>query len=245
MASECFQIYLSSKTADRYINGLSNVQFNFPVIEIDDLYHIHLGIVSASIPISYYNVNNNNNLLKYNLLLGETVNIYIPIGNYNITTFTTMLNSLLTNFTVSYSISLNKFTFTHATSDFTISNLSSCLSLIGLTEYFHTSTARVLLSDRCINLSPVRSFTISCDHKTGNINKAAPGVQNILCSIPISSNSLGIVNYIDNNKFQSNLYTNILSNINIQITDQDGDYIDFNGVNWFMTLQINVIRYAE
>ncbi len=245
MASECFQIYLSSKTADKYINGLSNVVFNFPIIEIDDLYHIHLGVISASIPISYYNVNNGNNLLKYNISSGENENIYIPVGNYNITTFTTILNSLLTNFTVSYSIPLNKFTFTHATSDFTISNSSTCLPLIGFTEYFHNSTARVLVSDRCINLSPVRSFTISCEYKTGNINKAAPGIQNILCSIPICSNSLGIVNYIDNNKFQSNIYTNIFNSINIQITDQDGDYIDFNGVNWFMTLQINVIRYAE
>ncbi len=245
MSSESFQIYLSSKTADVYINGLSNVQFNLPVIEIDDQYHIHLGVSSASIPLSFYNVNTNNNLLRYNLLLGENINVYIPIGNYNITTFTTMLNTLLTNITVVYSVSLNKYTFTHATSDFTISNASTCLSLIGFTEFFHTSSSRILISDRCINLSPVRSFTISCNSKTGNINKASPSIQNILCSIPISSNMLGIVNYTDPNNFQSNLFTSVLNNISIQITDQDGEYIDFNGVNWFMTLQLNIIRYVD
>jgi hypothetical protein len=245
MSSDSFQIYLSSKTADVYINGLSNVQFNLPIIEIDDQYHIHLGVSSASIPISYYNINNNNNLLTYNLFSMSSVSVYIPIGNYNITTFVTMLNSLLTNFTIVYVQSLNKFTFTHAASDFTISNLSTCLSLIGLTEYFHSSTSRVLHSDRCINLSPVRSFTISCNQKTGNINKALPNIQNILCSIPISANTLGIVNYDNSNNFQSNLYTNVINSICIQISDQDGNYIDFNGVNWFITLQLNIIKYVD
>jgi hypothetical protein len=245
MASESFQIYLSSKSADIYINGLSNVQFNLPTIEIDDQYHIHLGVSSASIPISYYNINNNNNLLIYNLISGAANNVYIPIGNYNVNTLLVVLNTLLPNITVIYNSSLNRFTFTHATTDFTFSNLSTCFQLIGFTSYFQTSTSRVLQSDRCINLSPVRSFYVSCDQKTGNINKANPSVFNILCSIPIDCNSLGIVNYVNTSGFQNNLYTNVLNSICINITDQDGGYIEFNGVNWALVLTVTIIKYVD
>jgi hypothetical protein len=235
MSSESFQIYLSSKYADVYKNNnLNSVEFFLPMIEIDDLYHIYISVANASIPVSYYNINSNNNILQYSLTGGPIVSIVISSGNYNVNTLLTTLNSLLTNFTVIYNSITNKFTFTHATTDFIFFGISTCLNCLGLSTQDQYSLSRVLVSNGCINLSPVRSFIISCNLQTGNINLSNSGIQNILCSIPIITNNLGVVNYSNDSKFKTNLFTNVLNSISIHIKDQDDNSIDFNSVNWFV-----------
>jgi hypothetical protein len=246
MAEESFQIYMSSKFADIYNTSyLNDVTFHLPQIDIDDQYHIYLSVVNASIPLSYYNVNNNNNTLNYQLSGGSAITIVLTNGNYNVNTLMTLLNSVLTNFTVSYNSITNKYNFVHATTDFTFYNTSTCFSILGLTSNDQLSIARILPSNRCINLSPLRTFMISSNLKTGNVNLSATEILNILCTIPIVSNNTGVVNYSNDNDFKCNLYTNVLGSINIKITDQDGNNIDFNGVNWFLTLQLDIIKYTE
>ena len=149
----------------------------------------------------------------------------------------------MSNFTVIYSSLTNKFIFTHSSYDFIIRE-SNCFDLLGFAPYYHYSISRILPSTNCINLSPVRSFIIGTNVKTGNINLSAPQVQNVLCAIPIITNSLSVVNYINSDNFKSNLSTNVLSSISIHITDQDGLNIDFNGVNWFITIQLDINKYV-
>jgi hypothetical protein len=245
--SESFQIYVSSKNGDLYKNNLlNNVEFYLPMIEIDDLYHIYMSVTNASIPVSWYNINLNNNVLVYGIVGGSTYNISLPVGNYNVTTLLSKLISVMPNFNITYSSLTNKFTFTHVSLDFVFhSSSSNCFSILGFTKYDQYSISRVLTSVNCINLSPVRSFIIGTSLRTGNINLADPLVQNILCSIPIISNSLGVVNYVNSDNFRTNLSTNVLNSLSIHITDQDANNIDFNGVNWFITLQLDIIKYID
>lgn len=248
-AESSFQIYLSTKSADVFKNGVSSVEFHLPVIEIDDLYHIHLSVCSASIPISFYNINDHNNVLYYKLTADtEITKIELTKGNYNVNTLLTLLRSVLTDFTITYNSITNKYTFSHPTSNFIFyyntTHTSTCFHQIGFKFYDQYSSSRILENDRCINLSPIRNFLVSCNYNTGNINKSNPLVNNILCSIPITANIGGVVNYV-NDGFKSNLFTSIMSTITITITDQDGQPIDFNGVNWTMTLQLDIIKYVD
>jgi hypothetical protein len=244
-----FQVYLSTKSADVYKKGVSSVEFHLPVIEIDDLYHIHLSVCSASIPVSFYNINDHNNVLYYKLTADtEITEIVLTKGNYNVNTLLTLLKSVLPAFTITYNIITNKYTFSHPTSNFSFyyntTYKSTCFHQIGFKEYDQYSSARILENDRCINLSPIRNFLISCNYNTGNINKSNPYANNILCSIPLTSNINGVVNYFSDN-FKSNLYTSVMNTITITITDQDGLDIDFNGVNWTMTLQLDIMKYVD
>lgn len=244
-----FQIYLSTKSADVYKKGVSSVEFHLPVIEIDDLYHIHLSVCNASIPVSFYNINDHNNVLYYKLTADtEITEIVLTKGNYNVNTLLTLLKSVLPTFVITYSIITNKYTFSHPTSNFTFyyntTHMSTCFHQIGFQDYDQFSSSRILENDRCINLSPIRNFLVSCNFNTGNINKSNPYVNNILCSIPLTSNINGVVNYFSDN-FKSNLYTSVMSTITITITDQDGMDIDFNGVNWTMTLQLDIMKYVD
>ena len=254
--SESFQIYLHSAYADSYNNGTlnSNCTFILPTIEIDSQYHIHLSVQSASIPVSYYNINNNNNYIyyiTYSGAIGTIRQIYIPIGNYTITQLVTTLNSVLPTISVTYNSQTNKMQLTTTQDSFLISydpiNIvlkSTSLALFGLSNANHYSASKIINSDICCNLSPIRMYCICSNLKTGNMNLCSPLHQNVLCQIPIDVNRYGIVNYVNTNNFKSNLYTNTISNITIMIHDQDSNPIDLNGCNWSMALQLDVVKYV-
>ena len=44
---ESIQIYLNSKNADKYNNGSSDCEYDLPLIEIPDGFHIYLSVVSC------------------------------------------------------------------------------------------------------------------------------------------------------------------------------------------------------
>jgi hypothetical protein len=62
---ESIQIYLNSKNADKYYESISNCEYNLPPIEIPDGFHIYLSVQNVTIPYSFYNINDSNNLLSY------------------------------------------------------------------------------------------------------------------------------------------------------------------------------------
>jgi hypothetical protein len=92
---ESIQIYLNSQSADKSFNGAADCEYNLPLIEIPDGFHIYLSVVSCLIPYSFYNINNRNNVLQYSFD-GITINtLSIPIGNYNVDSLLSALKSNL------------------------------------------------------------------------------------------------------------------------------------------------------
>ena len=255
--SESFQIYLNSAYANSYNNNNSTADCTFilPTIEIDSEYHIHMSVQSASIPVSYYNVNYTNNYLyyiTYSGAIGTVHQIYITKQNYTINQLVTQLNSSLTNLSVTYNSQTNKMQITTDQDSFSIYYdsinpvlKSTALQLLGLSNINHFSSAKIINSDTCCNISPIRMYCICSNLKTGNLNLNAPLNQNVLCQIPVDVNRYGVVNYINTNNFKSNLYSNIIDTLTIQIRDQNSDIVELNGANWSIALQLDVIKFTE
>ena len=243
---ESFQLHLSSQNADKiYSNNNCDVEFYLPVIEIPSQYHIYISVQHAVIPFTFYNVNSSNNVLKYVVGAGSTLTLTIPEGNYNINTLKTYLLTNLGNFSVTYNSTNNKFTFTHNTSNFIFLATSTCLTLLGFLSQDNTSSSLSLVSNRAVNLSPVRCICISTNLKTFNINKTAVNNQSIICSIPITTPPYSIITYQNPNGFRVNTYTNIISNLAIQLKDQTGQLLDLNGANWSLSLQFDIVDFVE
>jgi hypothetical protein len=245
MADEQFQVYINSANADIIKGSNSNVTFLLPVMDIPPEYTIYLSIQSASIPVSFYNINNTNNTLQYTLSGGEIQTVTLTVGNYNVYTLRTLLNTALTGFTTTYSTITNKYTFTHATTNFTFHDTSTCFDLLGFTYIDQLSASLILTSNRCVDLAPLKAFSICSNLKTNNITKTSPNEGKILCQVPITKGFGGVESYINVNNFRSNLFTNILTQLDITIGDQDCYSIDLNGVDWAMTLQFDIIKYVE
>ena len=241
--TDSIQIYINSKYYNYTANG--GLYFILPLIETATQCHIHLSVANAVIPISYYNINNSNNIIQYGITGNSTVyTVTIPVGNYNVLQLRDYLNTAMPNIVVAYNTLTNKYTFTHSTTDFTIFSTSTSQVLLGLNIYDKTSISKVLVSDNCIDMSPIKSLLIKTRLQTGNMNRMYPQSTNILCAIPVNAGKFENLQYDNKSNYKSNLYMNVLNEIMIKITDQDNNVIDFNGCNWFITLQIDVNNYV-
>ncbi len=61
---------------------------------------------------------------------------------------------------------------------------------------------------------------------------------------PLNGAPYSNIVFENKSNFRSNMYTNVLSYINIQITDQDTNIINLNGLDWTIVLQIDVVSFV-
>ncbi len=230
-------------SADIYYNETNSwCEFDIPLIECSYREHLHLSVQSVSIPYSFYNVSDYNNILMYSTHTG-TYSIFIPTGNYNIASLLTTLQTLLTTFTISYDKIKNKLTFRNSI-DFTFLMVSTCFELIGLSMINQSSSSLTLTSDFVCNISSVRHLCIATNFTTNNINKALPNERNILAHVPVSVAPNEVISYLNYGNYKCNLFSNIMDHIVIKILDHKGNLINLNGAEWSMTLQIDIVDYS-
>jgi len=81
MNTEILQIHLNSRNADIYHNNMfSDSEWYLPIIEVPLQYTIYISVQHAVIPYSFYNINDSNNILNYQIGL-NILSVIIPIGN--------------------------------------------------------------------------------------------------------------------------------------------------------------------
>lgn len=237
----------------------SNVQYdlkNYLNFTDQDIKYVTLSIPYAIITNSNYIINEYNNKIVYTYA-GATSTAYIPEGNYNVTTFTTYIQSFIfpTNyFTMTYSTTTNKFTITTTptyqslfpASTWGFQN-STCDYIFGFTGVF-TTTGNTLTMPRSMNFLPVPRFLIHCNIIDSGINfttNSTVAYTDILCSIPNVAKLNSQIVYEDaSTEFYVKNYEN-LTNLRITITDDWGSLINFNGLSSYMVLRFNVYKYIK
>lgn len=238
------QIYLNSQTADIYINGTmkSNVVFFFedPLQINKRAYEMRMSIVNAQMPISWYLINDTNNLIIIN-----SINYYFKKGNYNIHTFINEWpNSIGPNWTLTFDSVTNKITFKYI-SNFTFSDsvINSIFPIIGLqSNKIYNSSSLSLVAPYCYNFCGLSRINIkSSTFNLGNLDSYNKSKNRTLATIPISSIGQGYILY-HNYTHYSNIFKNSeISTIDITIMDDNRNFIDFNNVDWTITLQIDIL----
>jgi hypothetical protein len=262
---ESFQITLNSDFADVKNNGsISDVVFYIPNLAIDTQSYIFVSVISATIPYSFYNINDSTNLLVI-FINTNIVYINIPNGNYNVNTLMNQLNISLSlyNITVSYNKTSNKFTFKCPIS-FIFGKLSTCFQFLGFKEpktneeLFSTENSfnytalqdasgnYILESVIPVNMSAYQYLYIYSNLTTYNFAKY-PDINKtkLLCSIPIDVQPNGMILYKNHNNFRSNTYSSMIPDLKIQICDEDGDLIDLNDSCWSMVLQFDIVKIND
>jgi len=242
--NENIQIFLNSKRADKYVNGQTgDCIFHLPHINIKRSSSITVSILSAVIPYSFYNVNSNNDKLVYRINNNPIETIVLTHSNYNINTLIKHLMELLgSNFLIIYNASSNKLTFSNHLDEFELDMLSTCFELIGFSNIDHVSNSRLLVSDNVVNLFTYRTLHIVSDNFIlGNIDSYNPNKSNILASIPINTIFNGIISYSNIHNVSNEINnTRNLSYLHIQLTNQDGNIIEFNNAHWSITLLLSI-----
>ena len=67
------------------------------------------------------------------------------------------------------------------------------------------------------------------------------GFSTCICTIPVNVPPYGLIQYSSLTDQNKNILVNrVLDNIDIQILDSDNNYINFNNVNWSITLCLSI-----
>ena len=233
------QINLSSNTATIKNNSYNSVMiFNLPIIKKEkNILYNQISVSHAQIPVSYYTINDINNLFVL-----STSSYTLTNGNYNATSFKTMFLDLLGS---SYSMSLNvntgKYTLS-CTSSFTILSSTTCYKILGLEKNkSYIVDSSLTFPYPCnflgINRIKIKSQCIS----TNNLDSNSKGHSDLLCSIPVNASQYGLINYINYNNFKNIIYNTDITSLDISITDESDNIINFNGIDVHLTIQIDDI----
>ena len=88
-----------------------------------------------------------------------------------------------------------------------------------------------------INRIKIKSQCIS----TNNLDSNSNGHSDLLCSIPVNASQYGLINYINYNNFKNIIYNTDITSLDISITDESDNIINFNGIDVHLTIQIDSI----
>lgn len=240
------EIYLNSDDADTVVGGdTSFCTFMFKsVVEVPTNVNILLSIKDAQIPVSFTNVNDNTNTFIYTI--GVTTTTFTLInGNYTANTLRDALNSGLNGiFTFSYDSSRNKYTITHASTDFIIESNSGLIRILGFTIKNHTSSSDNITSDSVADLSGLGGVFIQTNFLTSSQDSKTKNLTSILQKIPVTQSGNGIIFYTNKSGFKTQISEKAINEIHIKILDEDQNILNMNNARWRITLGFDFI-YQE
>ena len=234
------QLNLSSATAS-IKNGSANsvMIFNMHVMKKEqNVLYNEVALINAQIPVSYYIINENND--KFVL---STATYTLTHGNYNASSFKTMFLGLLgVSFTMSLDNSTGKFTLSK-TGGFTIMPTTTCYKLLGIQKNItYVSSGSLTFPYPCNFLGVNRLKIKSGVFKTNNLDSNSNnGHSDLLCTIPVDVSMYSLIKYTNIVGFKNVIANEDINYIDITITDEDDNIINFNGIDVHLTLQINSI----
>ena len=243
------QIHLNSYNADIFMNKTkkSNVVFFFNDTNqaSKNVIEMRISVVNAQIPVSWYLINDSNNCITITLS-GIDTTFYIPVGNYNVNTFITQWYITMgQTWLITFDNKTNKFTFSNTLGQFTFSDgLNSIYEIIGFIKgNAYTTSGNYLTSMHSVNFGGLSRINIeSSTFNIKNVDSYSKGITNTLVAIPVNCSQSGFIYYNNFTNFKAVFKTFALSSINIEIMDDKNNYIDFNNLDWTMTLQIDMVH---
>ena len=236
-------INLSSESANQFYNTtyLSHVSFNTPGLLIKNpfLKKVELSVIHAEIPVSFYTINYTNSYFKYKLDTGPILTQQVPVGNYNANSLISALLTLIND--ANFQIIINKVTGViqfHHNKTFIIytDNTYSIGKVLGFdlnTSY--TSTELPLYTLTAIyplNLLGIKKINISSQNLITNNFSSAIGSTSLINSISVDQPPFGLIVYQNTGGAKFTLSNTDINKIDLQLYDEDFNYINFNNINW-------------
>ena len=233
------QFSISSKNSnnDSY---KSDVTISLPDLHFNekDITNVLFSVDHCELCNSYYIVNENNNDIVIN-----NIKYSVEFGNYNVNNFiTTLLLVIPSGFTITYNNIINKLTFNY-TSNFTInaSNINCTMNnIIGLGIIDLTSVSNTLILPYVVNFLPLPRINFRSNFFKFNNFSTTDNSTDIFLSLQNNAAPIAVVYYVNQTNTQFIINDLNITTININVTDDNNNLINFNNINWYMTFTIKV-----
>jgi hypothetical protein len=238
------KVFLSSNAANATSNGGSPSSYTFQIqpliISNTDESQFVIGLESASIPLSFYVINDTNRSFRL-----DGVTVAIAQGNYNIYSLLTELNFVLQQYgfpastTFGYNANSNRLYITRNTGSSTFTSVANdAREVLG---YQYVSYASDQEFSEIVNLTYTTGITFRLDNlQTTNRDASSSGGSTSLARIPITSPAYTILQFFNNQPFYTTLKNKVINQISVSLVDDFGNLLNLNGTpNWFVTLRID------
>jgi len=234
-------VFLQSKDSKQKRENNSDCDFFLETIIEAPRFDMQMlvSVIDAEIPYSFYNVTTKNNTLVIN-----TIEISINPQNYSAFNIVDAFNEKFTieglDIVMSFNDNNNKFSLLSATS-FTIDS-TTMIKELGMDDL--PQTTNTYISNKVCNLAGTSSIYIRSDNMNiQNINSF--GKTNGVLSKVLVNTSPGNFIFFQPSTPQYFILGNSLNFINIQLLNDDNEFIDFNGLDWSLSLSIEYFRKKD
>ncbi len=242
-------LHIRSKDATQLTTGY-NTNFNVNLtnaISISETEEVHISIMSAEMPYSFYNVSTE--LENNKLIYDDTQTLTFTSQDYDIDDLVAFFEAdtaFKAIFDTTYNTQTNKISFknkTGATHKINLS-LSNVNKEIGFSEIDTDRTitaSSTLTSDYVCNLATVHSIFIKSSLSTANVLSTRAGNSTTLQKISVDTNSLGII-YMNQSDFRQVTISQVpvIDHITFSITDQNNRLLQLNNVNYEFSILFEV-----
>jgi hypothetical protein len=230
---------ISSKNTSLNDSFKSKLSISLPDLSFHEkIENIYFSVQHAEIPNSFYVVNYTNNVIDIN-----SVSYQIPVGNYNATNLITALLLLLPTFTITYNSITNRYTFSNSTS-FIINASSTCRSVIGLGNTNETAilngSVYSLTLPFSVNFVPLPRISFKSNFFNFNNFNGIDYSNDLFLSIQNNTNPNSMIHYVNQTGIKFRVQDKNITTFIISITDDDGNFINFNNQDTRISLQIDV-----
>lgn len=232
---------ISSKVGRMNGDFCSKIQVDLPdlTFHLDHIQNAYLSVVHCEVANSFYIVNYTNN----QFVLDGTTYI-LTRGNYNVSTFITMILALLpAGYAITYNPAITKFTMTHTSVDFTVnaSSVESTVnSIMGLGKVDITSTALSLTFPNVVNFIPLQRINFRSNYFNFGCYSTSDNSSDIFLPLQNNAGQNSIINYSNQTQAKFLIQDRNITSFIITVTDDENRVINFNGVDWYMTIQIDM-----
>ena len=227
---------------------------------------INVKVCEGEIPLTYYNINSQNNKFKLKITLADgQTGIFsktFDVGNYNSDHIITELNALADvtagSNTLSLVVSLDentyKFNFVITSNSSNITevehvNNSTCYKLLGLNHqtFTNSSSSITITGDNVIDFNETNNIYVETDLSLPSLDTNGKK-KGILGKIQMSGNFFDIIHWNNTTDAEITLDRkhHYLDHINIRLVGEDNERnIEFNGAEWTLTLLFSFIDKYE
>jgi len=230
------------------LNGtyLSNIHFNFSGLLKDDknLIRSYITVINAQIPVSFYIIDETNNILNYT---DNSVNKTIELteGNYNGNQMVTALNtgftvngSPVTSFLAPQSGIL--YFFITGGNSITLLSTSTVKKILGF-DVNITSTTLIKLPYQLNLLGKKKLFINSNNLRNSAFTSKNLASTQTIAVIPVDQPPYNMINFSSTVDIQKIILNNrVLDMIDIEITDESTNFVNFRNIDWSITLCLTV-----
>jgi len=230
------------------LNGtyLSNIHFNFSGLLKDDknLIRSYITVINAQIPVSFYIIDETNNILNYT---DNSVNKTIELteGNYNGNQMVTALNtgftvngSPVTSFLAPQSGIL--YFFITGGNSITLLSTSTVKKILGF-DVNISSTTLIKLPYQLNLLGKKKLFINSNNLRNSAFTSKNLASTQTIAVIPVDQPPYNMINFSSTVDIQKIILNNrVLDMIDIEITDESTNFVNFRNIDWSITLCLTV-----